>query len=86
MEAGQDDHEHNFACSQPRRRSRPSQASSRPRIQVAPIAGLMIALSSRRSITLNVSDCAEPGSALGVIDEQARQIEHARHPGDDGDD
>ena len=27
------------------------------------MAGLMIAVSSRRSITLKVSDCFEPGSA-----------------------
>jgi salicylate hydroxylase len=34
-----------------------------PRIQVAIIAGLMMPRRSRRSITLNVSDCTEPFSA-----------------------
>ena len=46
----------------------------------------MIARSSRRSITLKVSDSARPGSASRVIDEQPRQIEHPGHPGDDRDD
>ena len=38
-------------------------ASQRPNTQVAIIAGLMIARSSRRSITLKVSDCFDPASA-----------------------
>ena len=39
------------------------QASQSPSTQVTTIAGLMITVSSRRSITLKVSDCGEPGSA-----------------------
>ena len=42
--------------------------------------------SRRRSITLNVSDCLEPFSAVAVVDEQPRQIEQPRHPRDDGND
>src|SRR4029079_7899673 len=50
-------------CSQWAAIQPPFQASQRPSTQVTIIAGLMIALSRRRSITLKVSDCREPGSA-----------------------
>ena len=37
-------------------------------------------------MTLKVSDSSEPGAPrVAVIDEQPRQIEQPRHPGDDGD-
>ena len=56
-------------------------ASSSPKIQVAIIAGFMIARSSRGSITLKVSDSSDPGAApLGVVDEEPRQVEQPRHP------
>ena len=41
----------------------PVHASHRPSAQLTTMAGVMIAWSSRRSITLKVSDCLEPGSA-----------------------
>ena len=46
----------------------------------------MMKRSRRRSITLKVSDCLEPFSAVAVVDEQPRQIEQPRHPRDDGND
>jgi len=41
----------------------PFQTSHRPRTQLTTMAGVMIAVSSRRSIILKVSDCLEPTSA-----------------------
>ena len=52
-----------LACSQRQPNKAPSQASQRPRTQLTTMAGFMMMVSSRRSITLNVSDCLEAGSA-----------------------
>ena len=38
----------------------PEKARARPRTQLASIAGVVMYLSSLRSITLKVSDCSEP--------------------------
>ena len=66
------------ACPAPR-------PASGPVTHTTIIAGFMMKRSRRCSITLKVSDCLEPFSAVAVIDEQPRQIEQPRHPRDDGD-
>jgi hypothetical protein len=47
-------------CSQPAVHQLPCQARTSPKIQVTIMAGLMIALSRRRSMILKVSDWIEP--------------------------
>ena len=45
------------------------------------MAGVVIALSRRRSMTLKVSEASDPTGNVGVVDQQSRQIPHSRHPG-----
>ena len=61
----------------------PAPSIIRPKTQVATMAGFMMTRSSFRSISFSVlAQLASGASLLGMVDEEARQIEYARHPGD----
>ena len=63
---------------------RPPAADAEP-IVIA-TAGSMMPRSSRRSMISNIAARSRAGRRVRVIDEEPRQIEQPRHPGDDRDD
>ena len=70
----------------PPRRTFRQQAKIRPVSQTKIIAGCMIILRRRLSMILNVSESCEPEASVRMIDEETREIEHSRHPGNHRDD